>query len=479
MGKNISFYKYKKFVSLMLSVIVFASFFAAGKITALADTDYEAEMEERKTLEIQSNNIEGWPTGPSIGAEAAILVEANTGTILYAKNIDEELYPASTTKIMTCLLAAENGNLSDMVTFSYDAVHSVPSDGSNIGIDAGESMTLEECMYGVMVGSANECANAVAEHIGGSIDDFVDMMNAKVEELGLSHTHFVNSNGLFDENHYTSAYDLAMIACEFFDNDILLTIGNTARYHFVATSTQPDDFYINNKHKLINGEIEYEGILGGKTGYTDEARNTLVTCAEQGGMKLVCVILKEESPYQFTDTATLFDYGFNNFSKVSLSSDTDLFTVDSNTIFTSGSDIFGLGEDVITIDDNSFVILPSSASIEDCDYSISYDDDSNGAVITFTYNGQVVGSSTLIFGENDEKTESFENIIYINVIYVIAILIIFIIVTGIISKIAGVFLQTRYLEDDPKRRMQFRRRKKTVKKRRMSFNKKKRRNKRR
>ncbi len=173
---------------------------------------------------------------------------------------------------------------------------------------------MEECLYGIMVGSANEVANAVAEHVAGSMDAFADMMNQKAEELGCTNTHFVNAHGLFDENHYTSARDLALIARAFFQNELLTKIGNTASYHFEATETQPDDFIKRNKHKFITGETPYDGVKGGKTGYTDEARQTLVTCAEKNGMRLICVVLKEESPEQFNDTVKLFDYGFANFA---------------------------------------------------------------------------------------------------------------------------------------------------------------------
>ena len=197
-----------------------------SSITAFATIDYEAEMEARKLLPIQTNDIENWPEGPEIGAESAILMEMNTHTILYAKNIDAKMYPASTTKILTCLLAAQNCDLNDMVTFSHSAVYNVPSDGSNMGMDEGESITLEQAMYGVLVGSANEAASAVGEHVAASLgkevtsEAFAKIMNEKAKELGCKNTHFMNANGLYDENHYTSAYDLALIGCEFFQNEI-------------------------------------------------------------------------------------------------------------------------------------------------------------------------------------------------------------------------------------------------------------------
>ena len=217
--------------------------------------DYLAEAEERKLLPIESNQIENWPAGPAIGAQSAILLEANTGVILYAKNIDERLYPASTTKLMTCLIAAEKCQLGETITFSHDAVFSLEPGSSNMGIDEGQAMPLEECLYGILVASANEVANAVAEHIAGSRDAFAEMMNEKAAELGCKNTHFVNAHGLHDDDHYVSAYDLALIAKAFFQNELPAKIGNTASYHFKPTNTQPDDFIKRNKHELITGEI--------------------------------------------------------------------------------------------------------------------------------------------------------------------------------------------------------------------------------
>ena len=159
--------------------------------TSYADTtnEYQQQMEERKSLPIQSNEIANWPEGPAIGAESAILMEMNTHTILYAKNIHEEMYPASTTKIMTCLLSAQNCNLDEKVTFSHNAVYGVPSDGSNMGIDEGEVITMEQAMYGILVGSANEAASAVGEHVAEALgkeptqEAFAQIMNDKAREL--------------------------------------------------------------------------------------------------------------------------------------------------------------------------------------------------------------------------------------------------------------------------------------------------------
>ena len=411
-----SLYKYQKekaarFFLVLLTITIFLCSFHVTTLTVRATLeDLEAEMEARKALPIQSNDIDNWPVGPQIGAQAAILMDANTGVILYSKNIHERLYPASTTKIMTCLLAMEEGNLDDKVDFSHDAVFSVPGDGSNMGMDVGESITLEECLYGILVGSANEVANAVGEYVSGSIEDFVELMNKRAEEMGCKDTHFVNTNGLQNSDHYTSAYDLALISSYFFQNEMLCKIGNTARYHFEPTSTQPDDFYLNNKHKLINGEIPYNGILGGKTGYTDEARQTLVTCAEQNGMRLVCVVFKEESPAQFTDTEELFNYGFHNFQVMNISENEDRYNIEATGFLQIGDDIFGSSKPILAIDTNSYVIVPNVISFSDLDSEIDYSisDENRVAQIRYSYHDMYVGSAYLDLVKESGTTYEFD-----------------------------------------------------------------------
>ncbi len=425
-------------------------FFCALPAQALA-TDYEEAAQLRKELPVETNEIPSWPHGPEITAEAAIVLEATTGTILYGKNIHEELYPASTTKIMTCLLAVENASLSDQVKFSNEAVFSVPTGGSNIGMDVGQSITLEQALYGIMVGSANEVANAVGEHVGGSIESFVGMMNERAKELGCTNTHFANTNGLQDENHYTSVYDLALISKAFFDNEVLRKVGNTARYHFTPTDTQPDDFYLKNKHKLITGEISYDGILGGKTGYTDLARETLVTCAEKDGMRLITIVFMDESPTQFTDTVTLFDYGFNNFEVLNIKDSDSRYMPDDALFFESDNDVFGKSGTILKLDEDSRIILPRTSSIEDTDYSFKYDLSPEEkslwpeaiARVDYSFGGAPIGKSYICYSrtqaaESSEAT-AFGKTVYINVLYLIllalAVVVLFTILGIVISSL--------------------------------------------
>ena len=429
-------YKFKnKIKFLAISLCLPAFLFFADSIPASA-SDFEErmkEMENRKSLPIQSNEIENWPAGPAVGAQSAIVVEANTGVILYSKNIHEKLYPASTTKILTALIAAENSTLDEMVTFSYDAVFSIEKGSSNMGIDAKESLPMEECLYGILLVSANEVSNAVAEHIGGSMEEFARLMNQRALELGCVDSHFTNANGLHDDDHYTSAYDLSVIARKFFQNELLTKISGTPTHHFEATETQPDDFILSTHNKLVTHEYSYEGLIGGKTGYTNTARQTLVTCAERNGMKLICVVMKEESPNQFTDTIDLLNYGFNNFEIVNVSEHETKFNIDNADFFQSNNDIFGSSKPILSLNKDSYLILPKTAVFKDTISSISYDteDENQIALIDYTYNGVYVGNASVDISteaissydfdssmddkSQEEEDKIDENIIFVNI----------------------------------------------------------------
>lgn len=254
-------------------------------------------------------------TAPAVVAEGAILMDIDTGVILYEKNIHEKYYPASITKLLTCLVASENSELTDIVTFSHQAVFGIEKGSSHIGIEEGEQLTMKDCYYAALLTSANEVSSGMAEHIGGSVEGFAEMMNEKAAELGGQDSHFVNANGLHDDNHYTSAYDMALIAQAFAKNDTLLEISGTVFYHIDATPAQPDEIDLRNHHRMLPGcqlsrTRPYEYTIGGKTGYTTAALNTLVTFAKKDGHRLLCVVLKDETPHHYTDTLAMFEYGF-------------------------------------------------------------------------------------------------------------------------------------------------------------------------
>lgn len=281
------------------------------------ETSEEPPVPESYEWEIQSNNIPGWPEGPKVMAETAIVMDMDTEEILYAKGIDEKRAPASTTKILTAMLAIEKVPFETQITFT-DEVNNIEAGSTHIGIKPGETLTMKDCAYAILLASANEVSSGVAEYIGTTVPAFVDMMNQRAKELGCTNTHFVNANGLYDENHYTTARDLAIIAKAAFQNETFREVVKTPYYIVPKTNITDEERWLNNHHKMIlQGSEYYEGCLGGKTGYTEKAGNTLVTYAERNGRKLVCALLADVNVVaQYTDTKALLDYGFDSFQRL-------------------------------------------------------------------------------------------------------------------------------------------------------------------
>lgn len=241
---------------------------------------------------------------PNIAGEAAVLMDLKSGQVVWAKNENQARAPASTTKILTALIAIEKGNLQDEVTISEDAVR---VEGTRVYLVPGEKQTLENLLYAMLLNSANDAAYAIAEHIGGSIEAFAQMMNEKARELGAVNSHFVNPNGLTEENHYTTALDLAIIARAAMKNPTFRTI--------VATQSRPWhgaewESTLVNGNKLLT---QYEGAIGVKTGYTSEAKWCLVSAAERNNEAFLAVVLGSNNKQIWSDSKALLDYGFNNF----------------------------------------------------------------------------------------------------------------------------------------------------------------------
>ena len=247
---------------------------------------------------------------PEIQAQGAVLMDAATGNLLYSKEAETKFYPASITKLMTALLVAEKCSLDDTVTFSKTAVTNLESGAVTLGLVEGDKLTVRQSLYGLLLKSANEVANGLAEHTAGSISKFADMMNARAKELGCTNTKFVNPNGLNNTNHYTTPHDMALIARAAFQNGTVSKIASTLSYQIPATQKAAART-ISLGHKMLypNDARYYQGVIGGKTGYTSLAGNTLVTCAERDGVRLIAVIMKSKST-QYTDTSALLDYGF-------------------------------------------------------------------------------------------------------------------------------------------------------------------------
>ena len=268
---------------------------------------------EYYTQAADTDSIEGWPEGPRIEAQSAVLMDLNTEAILYSKNANTKLYPASITKLLTCLLGCEHLDVNAEVTLSQQAAYGIEAGSSTIYGDAGEVFTVEQCLMALMLESANEMALAIGEEVSGSVKKFVELMNTRAEQLGCKNSHFNNPNGLPDETHVTTAADMAKIAKAAWQNSLCRKFFTTDLYQIPPTNIFTETRYLLNHHKMMAGrDYAYDGVLGGKTGYTDAAGSTLITYAKRGNMTLVAVVLNSVNG-AWSDTASLLDYGFNNF----------------------------------------------------------------------------------------------------------------------------------------------------------------------
>lgn len=352
------------------------------------------------------DDINPWPKGPSVYAEAAIVMEASTGLVLYEKNIHETYYPASITKILSSLLIIENSSPGEVVTFSHDAVFKVDLDSSRIGIDVGEQLTIQQCLYGILLESANEVTYAAAEHVAGDIPTFAQMMNDRAKELGCKNSNFVNPHGLPDENHYTSAYDMALITREAIKNETFRKVFSTRTYQIPPTNKQSETRYLRNHHKFVlKHDYTYEGTVGGKTGFTSKARYTLVTVAKRGDLELICVVLKDDtSNHQYEDTMKLLDFGFNNYSIYPINDLESPNVLKESPFFTRYNSMLDYSNAAIKTDEKGYLVLPNTASLNDAKKEVSFYPEAEIregrnviGKISYTYDGMYVGGADIIF----------------------------------------------------------------------------------
>ncbi|MDH5159686.1 D-alanyl-D-alanine carboxypeptidase family protein [Heyndrickxia oleronia] len=269
----------------------------------------------------------------NLASESAVLVDSTTGKILYEKNAFKRLYPASLTKIATAIYAIENGNLNDMVTISKNVEN---TDGTRVYLVAGEKVTLKHLLQGLLINSGNDAGVAIAEYMNGSIPKFASQLNQYlVDKIGVSATNFVNPHGLFDENHYTTAYDLAKITNYAIKNDIFKQIFGTKELEWNGEGWQTTLF---THHLILKGEIEYKEVTGGKTGYVDQSGQTLATTAENDKIHLTVIIMNAKSKNDaYNDTKKLLDYGFNHF---------ETSTLAKGVTFKVGEEIFEAPKDI-------------------------------------------------------------------------------------------------------------------------------------
>ena len=291
-----------------------------------------------------------WPSDTGIESEAGIVMDADSGAVLFGQNIHVQKAPASITKILTALVVIENSSLDDQVTMTATGVSGVTDGGANISSQLDEVFTMEQCLYAIMVASANDIALQVAEHVGGSVDAFVQTMNTRAQELGCTNTVFTNPTGLPDENQHITAHDMALIMEAAMANKTFRTIAATTSYTLPATNVSGGERVLTNSFTMINNASDgyYEPCIGGKEGYTEASGSTLVCEAAKNNMKLVCVVLNGASGVTDDEAIALLNYGFDNFSPLTIA-DTDFNRLSGGTVIAPN----GATEDNLTTEDTS------------------------------------------------------------------------------------------------------------------------------
>ena len=345
-----------------------------------------------------------WPSDTGIESEAGIVMDADSGAVLFGQNIHVQKAPASITKILTALVVIENSSLDDTITFSHDAVYNVEDgSGNKNAIEEGDTLSVRDCLYLLLMRSSNQAANALAEHVGGSRDGFVKMMNEKTAELGCENSHFANPSGLNDDTQLTSVYDMALIASAAYKNDTLLTISKDKSYRLPATKNNPDGVTIQPEHKLlITTDTEspnyYPYAVAGKTGYTSVAGQTPVTYAIKDDRRQIAVTMKSTQATHYQDTIALLDFGFLRFENVNIS--------ENETAYTSGDQPVQIGDNSyqpsdLSMDTLAVITLPKDASFADAEKTVVTDlpeDAPQGAValLSYKYNDRKIGQVYLI-----------------------------------------------------------------------------------
>lgn len=357
-----------------------------------------------------------WPSDTGIESEAGIVMDADSGAVLFGQNIHVQKAPASITKILTALVVIENSSLDDTITFSHDAVYNVEDgSGNKNAIEEGDTLSVRDCLYLLLMRSSNQAANALAEHVGGSRDGFVKMMNEKTAELGCENSHFANPSGLNDDTQLTSVYDMALIASAAYKNDTLLTISKDKSYRLPATKNNPDGVTIQPEHKLlITTDTEspnyYPYAVAGKTGYTSVAGQTLVTYAIKDDRRQIAVTMKSTQATHYQDTIALMDFGFLRFKNVNIS--------ENETAYTSGDQPVQIGDNSyqpsdLSMDTSAVITIPKDASFADAEKTVVTDlpeDAPLGAValLSYKYNDRKIGQVYLISASAAEAAANGE-----------------------------------------------------------------------
>lgn len=348
--------------------------------------DTSAQVQTADPSIVTTNGIAGWPQATDISSTAAVVMETSTNTVLYSKNADQALYPASAVKIMTCLLALENSSLDDQVTMTATGVSGVTDGGVNISAQLDEVFTMEQCLYAIMVASANDIALQVAEHISGSVDAFVAAMNARAQELGCTNTVFTNPTGLPDDNQHTTAHDLALIMKAAISNDSFRTISGATSYTIPATNVSGGARNLTSSFSMTTptSATYYQGCIGGRESTTTASGSVLVTAAERNSTTLICVVMNGATGQTANEAITLMDYGFANFQ------------------------LLDLAEEDFHILSGGTVMVPAGATSDDL---TTEDTPSDGQLLrTYSFGGAQVGTAVVEdTSEESTTTEVQEN----------------------------------------------------------------------
>lgn len=368
---------------------------------AVIETDNECSEDNPIGDDASFYKMDTLKDGPDLAAESSILMDATTGAVLYSREAKTKRYPASITKCMTALLIIENCNLNDTVTFSNEAVNGV--EGSSAGINVGAQLTVEDALYAMMLVSANEAAAALAEHAAGSIDAFADMMNKRAKELGCKDTHFTNPHGLPDENHYTTAYDMALILRQAMKYDEFRKFAGTITYTIEKSDTLNNTLELWNHSKILreNSEFYYKYAEGSKTGYTRAALNTLVTFAKKDKTELICVVLKDygaDSSYH--DTKALFKWGFDNVKGIRPLTDVKFGTLISSSKDLTDAQIKAIKALKTSFNEKYYVLVPKKFDDDSIDISFELDADEKSdrlGYINISSDGDVIGKAPVTY----------------------------------------------------------------------------------
>ena len=331
-----------------------------------------------------------------IDAPAAVLMDVNTGIVLYDKNMHERHYPASMTKVMTALLVLEHfhDNLDARVPFSYEAVFSIPRHTSHIAMNDNETLSVLEALYAIMLPSANDVSNALAELVAGSMEDFALMMTARAIELGARNTRFANAHGLHDPEHFTTPYDMALIMRAAVQFPVFQEIISTEFTETSPTERQPlPRPLLNTNHMILSASRHFNpNIVGGKTGFTDEARHTLVSFGRMRNMELISVVMRQESALTYIDTTALMNFGFENFENVPV--------FDRNS-YTREIPVMGQDNPVRAIGERSLTMsLPIGAREHLSEPHFDIPDYFEQPVV----DGQQIGTATIMYGDIEIST---------------------------------------------------------------------------